>query len=322
VIIVNPLGGALQHYTTGLAASIAAAGARVSVEHVPEPSVVGGGGIGWVRRYVRALWAARRLARRSGARVVVTWPVVGHLDRLLLHVLFGPRVRSALVVHDPRPLVRARGYGRLSRWIGNRGRLVEVLAHSRTAVDVLVEACPGLVPVLLPHPIVPRGASARSRTDAGRPVVRVLGQYKPDRDLDLLVGVGLRFRGTHSLEVVGRRWPPIDGWAVTDEFVSEGRLDHLIATADVVIVPYTRFFQSGIAIRSLELGTPAVGPAESSMADLYPDARYLGGASVASWCAAIDAAASAEPDDVLALAADADRRCRAAWAEWLGTAAA
>ncbi|SOC89558.1 hypothetical protein SAMN05660766_3283 [Curtobacterium sp. 314Chir4.1] len=315
VIVVNTLGGALRHYTVGLVASIGASGARISVDHVDEPSRAGGSGVGWVRRYVLALWSARRSARRSGARVLVTWPVLGHLDRLIVHVVLGRGVESSLVMHDPRPLVPARGYGRVARWVGDRCR-VEVVVHSGTAAAALAADCPDLVPVLLPHPVVPRAATAPKRAAGGRPVVRVLGQFKPDRDLAVLAGIGARLGDSHRLEIVGRRWPAVDGWTVTDAFVTEERLDDLMSTAHAVLVPYTRFFQSGIAIRALELGTPAVGPAGSSMADLYPDSRYLADRSVDSWCAAIDAATSASGAATRELAARADIVCRAAWSHW------
>lgn len=317
VIVVNTLGGALHHYARGLAATLRASGARVSVTHIDEPSVAGGSGIDWVRRYLLALWAARRAAGRGAARVIVTWPVLGHLDRVVLRVLLGQRVEAALVVHDPHPLVRARGYGVVARRIGALARHVRLIVHSETAAAALREDCPDAVPELLPHPVVPRAATVAAPTSDDRPVVRVLGQFKPDRDLDLLTGIGRAIGRSHRLEIIGRRWPEVDGWSVTDAFVDEDQLDALLVTADAVVVPYKRFFQSGIAIRALELGTPAVGPAGSSIADLYPDDRWLGDGSVSSWCDAIASASTAERDETRALASRADRVCRAAWAEWL-----
>lgn len=320
VVVVNTLGGALQHYTRGLVASLGHAGGRVSVAHVDEPSVVGGSGLDWVRRYVAALWSARRTARRSGARVIVTWPVLGHLDRLVMRVVLGRGVESALVMHDPRPLVRARGYGRRSRRISAIAVSdVELIVHSAAAAGALARDCPGLVPVFLPHPVLPRTGVPTNKAADVRPVVRVLGQYKPDRDLELLAEVGARLGTTHRLEIIGRRWPVVDGWSVTDDFVSEERLDDLMATADAVLVPYKRFFQSGIAIRALELGTPAIGPVGSSIADLYPDDRYLASDSAASWCRAITTATSADPAAIRELAVRADGVCRAAWSRWLET---
>ncbi|MFS0729012.1 hypothetical protein ABC270_02915 [Curtobacterium sp. 1P10AnD] len=309
IVVVNTLGGALHHYSAALVTTLGGQARGVRLISVDEPSVAGGSGFAWIGRTVRALVEARR----SGGRVVVTWPVLGHLDRVLMRVLLGARADASVVVHDPRPLVHARGYGRASRWVGRRfGRQVRMIVHSETARTDLQEDCPEDVALLLPHPVAPRAY------DVGRPAVdactiRVLGQYKPDRDLELLVCLADRLRGRYRLEVIGRGWPAVDGWVVRDAFVEEAALDELIAAAGVVLVPYRRFYQSGVAIRSLELGTPAVGPAGSSMTDLYPDDRYLAGDPVESWCAAIERAAAAPRDGTAALARAADARAREAW---------
>jgi hypothetical protein len=60
----------------------------------------------------------------------------------------------------------------------------------------------------------------------------------------------------------------VRGWAVDARFVPEAELDHLIADAKVVVIPYRRFFQSGIALRCLEQSTLVVGPRGTSLDDL------------------------------------------------------
>ncbi|WIE70226.1 glycosyltransferase [Curtobacterium sp. MCLR17_054] len=319
VIIVNPLGGALQHYTRALADALDHTGARVSVSHVNEPSITGRSSLDWARRYITALWSARRTARRSDARVIVTWPVLGHLDRLIMHTVLGRRIESALVMHDPRPLVHARGYSTLSRRTGALACAVQLIVHSTTAHTALTTDSPETTPELLPHPVFPRTATPQPEPASEQPVVRVLGQFKPDRDLTLLAEIGERLDTRYRLEIIGRGWPSIAGWTVTDEFVPEEHLDTLIATAQAVLVPYKRFFQSGIAIRSLELGTPAIGPTGSSIADLYPDNRYLANDTATSWCDAISAATSADRDHTRTLAAHAAHTSRTAWSRWLTT---
>lgn len=309
ITVVNTLGGALHHYSTALVATLGGDAAGVRLIRVDEPSVAGGSALAWLGRTLRALVRARR----SGGRVLVTWPVLGHLDRIVMRVVLGGRADAAIVVHDPRPLVHARGYGRLARWAGGWfGRRVRLIVHSETARADLRHDCPGDTALLLPHPVAPRRLPVRSPRDE-MCVVRVLGQYKPDRDVDLLRALADRLSGSNRLEVIGRGWPAVDGWEVRDAFVDEAELDRLIATADVVLVPYRRFYQSGVAIRALELGTPAVGPAGSSMSDLYPDDRYLAGDSVGSWCAAIERAIGASRDGTAALARAADARARGAW---------
>ncbi|MFJ4295328.1 hypothetical protein [Curtobacterium sp. NPDC089689] len=309
IVVVNTLGGALHHYSAALVATLGGDAAGVRLISVDEPSAAGGSALAWLGRTLRALIRARR----SGGHVLVTWPVLGHLDRAVMRLVLGGRVDAAIVVHDPRPLVHARGYGRVARWAGGfLGRRVRMIVHSESARADLQADCPGDSALLLPHPVAPRPLAVRSsRSEAC--VVRVLGQYKPDRDVDLLRALADRLPEPRRLEVIGRGWPIIDGWEVRDAFVDEAELDRLIATADVVLVPYRRFYQSGVAIRALELGTPAVGPAGSSMTDLYPDDRYLAGDSVESWCAAIGQATAASRDGTAAVARAADARAREAW---------
>lgn len=321
LIIVNPLGRALAHYTQALELTCSREGRRVSSISIEEPSANGQNRVVWLVRYARALRRARARAMSEGARVLVAWPAIGHLDRIMIRLVVGDRVQNALVMHDPLPLVRALGYGKVSRWFGARARNVEFIVHSDLARRALTEGPETTQPTVLPHPVLVRQVSTLHTADRPRslPVVRVLGQYKSDRDIGILTELGHAATGRFRTEIIGRGWPRVDGWEVTDDFVSEQRLDELITTADVVLIPYRRFFQSGVAIRSLELGTPAVGPAESSLADLYRDGRYLAGPDVQSWLGAIEAAAEASRSEVLRLADRAARDARSAWNAWLET---
>ncbi|WP_241549102.1 hypothetical protein [Gordonia alkanivorans] len=62
-----------------------------------------------------------------------------------------------------------------------------------------------------------------------------------------------------ELAIVGRGWPHLNGWKVVDDFVPESRLAKEIDAASVVLLPYTRYYQSGIALRALEQGRATVG---------------------------------------------------------------
>jgi hypothetical protein len=319
VVVLNTLGGALAHYTDALVGTLRSVGTRAAVVAIDEPSVAGGSGLDWCRRYLDAVLRLRRTARRPGTRLLVTWPVLGHVDRLILAAVLPRRSDVTLVIHDPRPLVRAHGYGRVARTVARLGRRVHIVVHSETARVALQQECPDIRPDVLPLPLVTRDPAVhRSASDEAprrRPIVRVLGQYKPDRDVALLEAVGDRLGATHDLQVIGRRWPEIPGWQVTDEFVPEDRLDALMSSADVVLVPYRRFYQSAIAARCLELGTPAVGPAGSSIADFYPDDRFLA-SDVESWCAAIADAAAVSETEVVDIGRRYQAATTAAWAEW------
>jgi hypothetical protein len=113
-------------------------------------------------------------------------------------------------------------------------------------------------------------------TEARRPAIRVLGQFKQDRDLEVLQSLAAEFNSECDLEIAGRGWPTVEGWRVDSRFVSEQELDELVRSSDAIVIPYKRFYQSGIAIRALEAGTPIVGRAATSLADLYgSDSRLL-----------------------------------------------
>jgi hypothetical protein len=159
-----------------------------------------------------------------------------------------------------------------------------------------------------------RWAPATSR--GSKPVIRVLGQYKPDRDLDALSVVAESFGDSAVLEVHGRGWPTVDGWSVQSHFVSEPEMDELIASSNVVLISYGRFFQSGIAIRCLEHGTPVVGPAGSSLEDLYGSNSPLLVHDRYDWPRAVAHAINRGRAEAVAAAGRWRSHAHAAWNEW------
>lgn len=274
IVVVNPLGVALEHYTAALCGHLQEAGAETELISVAEPSQSGKGRIRWLIDYAEALLSAGRLARRSHASsgVLLTWPVLGFLDFFTVKIACGSS--GIIVYHDPRPLVRSVGSSpRVARLVRHLRRRPGTLVHSQEAAEAMghLGLAPGLV--LLPHPMLPVGDAvqerARGNRSGGRPNIRVLGQYKADRDVALLEELATRLTPKYNLEIVGRGWPPVKGWTVDARFVSENELDELIATSDAIIIPYKRFYQSGIAIRALEQAVPIVGRAGTSLRELY-----------------------------------------------------
>ena len=71
-------------------------------------------------------------------------------------------------------------------------------------------------------------------------------------------------------------------------FLTEEALDAALADAAVVLIPYSHFFQSGIAVRAVELGVPVAGPRHPFLADLlggdWPG--LVAGDDAASWTGA------------------------------------
>jgi hypothetical protein len=311
VVVVNPLGGALHHYADRLLKTLTAAGMNAHVITVLEPSVSGKSRLGWLVRYAAALAKTRHLRHERG-RVIVTWPVLGHVDRVMIRILSG-RNNGTVVMHDPRPLVAAVGYGstmvRLGQALAAGSQLV---VHSELAEDDLRSQ--RLSPTLLAHPVI---AEEKTRTRNDRPVLRVLGQWKPDRDIRLMADLVSRLPGI-DLEVVGRGWPAIEGWAVRDEFVTEKELDELVMSSTAVLIPYRRFYQSGIAARALESAVPVVGRKKelaSMTGDQYPflvDAPFAPDA----WATAVEAAIGSNDAQLERVRSSVTARALQSWSDW------
>lgn len=105
------------------------------------------------------------------------------------------------------------------------------------------------------------------------------------------------------------------GWEVDDRFVPEAELDDLIRSASVVLIPYRRFFQSGVAVRCLETGTPFVGPSDSSLSDLLSERLdLLAESSSADWIRAIRAALGVSEHEMTSISAQARGRAAHEWA--------
>lgn len=320
--IVNPLGGTLLHYANALVETLRLTGADVEVVTLFEPSSTGVSRRSWLTGYIRSLISAsKRLRHAGGGTLIVTWPVIGYFDFALLRLLSGRKVHTFVIVHDPEPLVHAVGYSRfarsLARFLFPRSGII---VHSDAALAVIRDQGLGAMSTVLPHPVrlsktAPRGPSEERRA------VRVLGQYKPDRDLELLDSIARASSDGIELEVWGRGWPSIAGWTVHDGFVTEDRLDELIATSTAVVIPYRRFYQSGIAIRALEMGTPFIGPRESSLADLYPSGSPLlvpGQASTGeAWVDAVNYAIEIPAEALAETAATAAHSSAERWRGWL-----
>jgi hypothetical protein len=308
VLIANPLDAGLQRYTRALNDVLLAAGADVTTVSVPEPSASGASRFEWLARYVISV-ARQRSGRWD--KVILAWPALGYWDLVAASALgLG---RAEVVLHDPRPLVHARGYGVMARGAAS-SRLArgQAIVHSKNAQVEVKQATTLARLSLLPLPIF----SPRSKAPSGDPVVRVLGQYKRDRDLDALERIAKDAPPGWALEIVGRGWPPVAGWTVRNLFITEDEFSALLGTSAVVLVPYRRFFQSEVAVRALEAGTPVVGPENTSLEEL------LGAASPwlvrgDDWVAAIDRALAADAGSIHDLASKTREEVVIAWTAWL-----
>lgn len=316
VVIVNPLGSALKHYVGEVQATLVQQGVGADTVSILEPSAGGYAPAGWIARYVVALRAARRLQSPSGSMpAVVTWPTIGFFDALLVRTVL---LRGSLVFHDPHPLVRSIGYGRVTRAIAARALdHVTLITHSRAAerdLSAQVNARTREHIVRMPHPMMPRAIPAVRREPG---LITVVGQYKADRDLDVMRYLAAHKRPDWQLEVHGRGWPQLEGWNVNSAFLSEAEFDHVLVRSAVTLIPYRRFYQSGVAIRAIELGTPVVGPRESSLSELLGDSKWLTTPELHSWIVSIEAASRSTEQMVSAVQNDTVQQSRQGWEDFI-----
>jgi GT2 family glycosyltransferase len=320
VIIVNPLAAALAHYQRETVSVLEAAGVPVSVLSVPEPSHAGTGRVAWLRG-VNGLYAqARKMVRRDPrSRVLLLWPATGYLDLLLL-VAHG--LRGSVILHDPHPLVRSIGYGPLIRRIATHlcAKRITLIALSRGAATEIARDSGPMRVETLPHPILAPVERLAPDSPSASGAIRVLGQFKRDRDLDALGAIGEAPHGEADLQIIGRGWPLVPGWSVEARFVEESEMDELIRSSAAVVVPYRRFYQSGIGVRCLVHGTPIVAPAHDFLIDVLGagapglvEADAPGG-----WPDGVRSAMDAGRAPVLEAAVGWRKRCLREWADWAG----
>jgi hypothetical protein len=288
-------------------------GVSARVETISEPSSAAHGRLRWLSLYIRLL-ASRRKHAQSDDVVLVTWPVLGYWDFALMRAFAGSPT-PYLIVHDPRPLSRAAGYGGLATWTAGRGVVAaKAIVHSQEATRAVGCEAASVPTVQLPLPMfTPREAPEHGNADT---VVRVLGQYKAARDVAALEEIAVCGDPAWRYEIVGRGWPAVNGWAVTSAFVSEGEFERLIVTSSAVVIPYRRFFQSDVALRCLEMGTPVVGPRDSSLAELLgPENACL--VRAGGWAAAIEAAVSSSASETFQTAQRLYGETYRRWGSWL-----
>ncbi|HZZ47603.1 MAG TPA: hypothetical protein VFE65_12025 [Pseudonocardia sp.] len=319
VYLYNPLPAALHHFQRELVDVLSTAGVPLAECRAPSAELGGSTGVARVRAAVTELTGRLRRDRRGG-HVLVCWPTYG----LLEPALWLPTAALAdvsVVVHDPSPLRRQPGMGDLSARLGGlaaRWSRVRVIVHSAPASARLVSlGWPR--PHRLPHPIL-----LDRVTDAAggeRSTVLVCGQYKPARDLRLLAELGYRLteRGFRPV-IAGRGWPLLPSWQVVDRFLPEAELDRRMLDSAAVLVPYSHFYQSGIAVRAMELGVPVVGPDHPFLAELFgvdwPGLVSDNGASRADdWADAIRAVAG-RGSDVERSAKQFRVRCEREWSDY------
>lgn len=272
IYLHNPLPQALRHYSETLTSVLQ--DAKFEVESVEATSVEGMAGLrAKASTSLRSLVTRLRLLKNSKGMVISTWPSLGLLD-LVAWIPVALRHRVFVIYHDPEPIRDQHGYSPVSRLafrIAARIPRIEVVAHTQLAATALKQGL-GVAALVFPHPIGPSEPDAIVSNGLRR--VTVLGQFKPSRDVAVLEQIGNVYGLAESeveLSIRGRGWPNIAGWTVTDRFISEEEFNEDVRSSSCIVIPYSRFYQSGVATRCLEMGTPVLAPKHEHIAQLFGD---------------------------------------------------
>jgi glycosyltransferase involved in cell wall biosynthesis len=320
-------------YDRALAAALARAGARVTLEtsrfgYGPVPRADGyavderfyrwaPGGPGSRARFAAKLaqhvpdMLRYRSAARSADVVHFQWLTVQPLD---VHLL--PQVHPlVLTAHDVLP--REPRPGQLQAQRRLYARVDAVVVHSQTgAARLLALGVPEDRVHVIPHGAFTHLAALEPRplppelgaTD--RPVVLFFGLLRPFKGLDVLLEA---WRGIEDAElwVVGRPrmdLEPLRARAPANvrflpRFVTDEEVAALFRRAHLAVLPYRQADQSGVLFTALAFGTPFV-------------ASDVGGFGEVAATGAGEVVAPADPaalhDALAALLADPDRRARMA----------
>ncbi|WP_209561458.1 hypothetical protein [Frigoribacterium sp. PvP032] len=313
----DPIPTVLTHFRRELAETLAGGGADASRAHWSRPVEGLPGPGGALRMGLNCLYNTTR-ARLTRGPVLQLWPSLGLLEARGWASRRHPRW---VLFHDPTPLRRQHGFSERSRRWARRAPAASrptLVVLSRAALDVVRRELPAHPAVLTMHPILDE---QRLTPKTSRPSVVVAGQYKPARDLELLAQLGPRLRDAGwTTTIVGRGWPPVPGWDVDDRFVPEDELDDLLGAAWALLLPYREYFQSGVAVRALENGTPTVGESTSFLDDLQPAHKRLRvpvGACAEAWLEALSHVTD-DPSAAQEAFVDYRERARKSWGAVFG----
>lgn len=273
--IINPLPIALSHYQAQLTSTLRLAGHEVLPSCLEVDIEVGAvSAAAKIRMALLMLFHSLRY-RSQADRVLVLWPVFGYWDGFVFRNTVA-RHATSVIMHDPIPLRRTFGYSvwarDLARCACRLGVSADWIVHSQLAATALLQE--GIhVTQVLPHPMLMNQRESEDRSEARW--VTVLGQFKTSRDLEMLARLGSCEVSLFGLRILGRGWPHVPGWHLVDRFISEAEFDQAALESAAVVIPYSNFFQSGVAVRCLETLTPILGPDHEFLRQLL-GADYIG----------------------------------------------
>lgn len=295
--ISNPLPETLRHYERQLVECLNEGGGQL-VRAKPATSIeVKGEPLLKLQRAISTALEHLRALRHDG-HTIVLWPAFGLMEPAFWRHDEKSPGRHIVIIHDPSPLRKQHGLGRFAAQIGRLRRTgVQVVVHTELARQVLVDLAWREISVL-PHPITvtKNEGSAKLTGCRSSDQILILGQWKPARNMQLIASLGplLRRSGLRPT-IAGPGWPQIEGWEVENRFLSEQEVAWRLETALCLLVPYSVYFQSNVAVRALESGTPVVGQRHEFLESLLGSdysAFVKRGSDLLDWISAIEAAAT------------------------------
>lgn len=304
--VLNPLPGVLAHFNRALVDNLSSIEDLTVVQLTVSGTEMTSGSkaLDRVRSAFRFTREVRREMKQADVDCVVNlWPTFGYLEALVWRIL-PTGVPVWTILHDVKPLRTQFGYWpraiaplRLGS-VGAHGWLVHTESAAAAAVELGLKRT-----VLIPHPILPDQPQCRESSNR----VLVFGQFKPSRDTDLLVRLGPALRDAgYAPHIVGRGWPELEGWECDDRFVDEASVSEILRDAAVVIIPYRRYYQSGVAVRAIESGTPVVGIRTDFLEEYFgiewAGLVQPGNDAIDEWVNAVEKASAVSSDDLHARA--------------------
>lgn len=305
--------GGMHHYDLGLAGGLAAVGVSValhtsSIGDLRPPCDVEvhptfRGSFGSLPRPLRAVlyaWALERSlrsARRAGTDLLHLHAFGGtRLERYTLGRSRTTGLPVALTAHDIRSLGGEDPGRRLAEYYGRADALI---VHNRASRRALNSIDPALTPHEVPHGHYldtygepPPRTEARRRLGIERTAFLLLffGQIKPAKGLDLLLRALPLVRAKHPecrLLIAGRAWrdrpesyhhlvQDLDLEKIVDfrpGFVDDSDVPTMFAAADLVVLPYRRVYQSGVALLAMSHGRTVLASDLPALTETVRDGR-------------------------------------------------
>jgi hypothetical protein len=283
--MINPLRLGLRDYADSLREMFATTDVALTLveaentERLEKGSIVGRLIAGF--RYYRK--CKRFIDSNDVQHIFVCWPLLGNLD-FFAWAWIGRRAESIrIVIHDLKPpgdfrKLKRFGYlptGTGSQWLAQRlCPKIIVIGHTRDGLETLQSR--GWQNVeYLPHP-VGNVSEVFHQSRGSRRILLVAGQYKPIRDLGVMEDLAQKSQSMDiDLMIVGKGWPVVDGWNMSNRWMPEAEFRDTLAMSSAVLIPYSEYSQSGVSVRALTVGTPAIGVDHPQLQEMYGE-NYVG----------------------------------------------